>query len=239
MGDIDNPLIRKIGHFEALSDADRTILERVSTGSRLIGARTSLIREGDRPDGVLLLMEGMACRYKLRSTGQRQIIAYLLPGDLSDLDAALLKKMDHTITTLSVCRVVSIPTDVIERLITESPTIGRSLRMSTLVEEATLREWLVNVGSRSAMERIAHLFCELLVRFKAIGLAHNNSYALPLTQADLGETMGLSNVHVNRSLQELRRDGLIELKNRRLTILDLPRLQAVAEFDAHYLRLGG
>ena len=237
-GGISNPLVRKLEGFIALSDVDRTMLERISMEARLLGPRTDLIREGDQPDHVVLVMEGMVCRHKLRVGGQRQIIAYLLPGDLSDLDVALLKKMDHTITTMSVCKVVRLAPQILADILNQHPAIARALRMSTLVGEATLREWLVNVGSRSAVERIAHLFCELLVRFEAVGLATQHSYALPLTQADLANTMGLSNVHVNRSLQELRRVGLIEFTGRRLTILDLPRLRALAEFKPNYLHLG-
>lgn len=233
-----NPFVRKLESFAALLDADRAMLEHISMEARLFGSRTDLIREGDQPDHVVLVMEGMACRHKLRTGGQRQIMAYLLPGDFGDLDVALLKKMDHTITTLSACRVVRIPTDAVKRLMEESPTIARSLRMSALVGEATLREWLVNVGNRSAVERIAHLFCELFVRFETVGLTDGSSYALPLTQLDLADTTGLSNVHVNRSLQQLRREGLIELKGGRLTILNPPRLRTLAEFKASYLRLG-
>ena len=233
-----NPLVRKLEGFTALSDTDRALLERISAEARLFGPRVDLVREGDKPDGVLLVMEGIACRHKHRGNGARQIMAYLLPGDLGDLDVALLKKMDHTITTLSTCKVVRIAPETVADILQHHPAVARALRMSTLVDEATLREWLVNVGCRSAIERIAHLFCELLVRLQVVGLATDNSYTLPLTQLDLADTTGMSNVHVNRSLQELRRQGLIELKGGRLTILNLPRLRAAAEFKANYLHLG-
>lgn len=233
-----NPFVRKLEGFTALPDADRTMLERISTEARLFSPRTDLIREGEHPEHVLLVMDGMVCRHKLRTGGQRQIMAYLLPGDLGDLDVTLLKKMDHTITTMSACKVVRLAPQTLADILNQHPAIARALRMSTLVDEATLREWLVNIGSRSAMERIAHFFCELLVRFEAVGLAIQHSYALPLTQADLADTMGLSSVHMNRSLQELRRQGLIELKGGRLSILDLPRLRALAEFKDNYLHLG-
>jgi CRP-like cAMP-binding protein len=234
-----NPLIRKLDAFVALSEADRAILERISANPRLVGPRTDLICEGDTPDGVFLIMEGMACRQKMRANGSRQIMAYLLPGDFCDLDVALLNKMDHSITTLSESKVVRIPPETIAELVQERPQIARAMRMSTLVDEATLREWLVNVGRRSALERIAHLFLELLVRLQAVGLADDGSYDMRLTQFELADTTGLSNVHVNRSLQELRRRGLIEFKSGRLTILNLPRLRGVAEFKANYLHLGG
>jgi CRP-like cAMP-binding protein len=233
-----NPLVRKMEGFTALSDADRALLERISADTHLFGPRVDLVREGDKPDGVFLVMEGMVCRHKHRANGARQIMAYLVPGDLSDLDVALLKKMDHTITTLSACRVVRVAPETIADILQHHPAVARALRMGTLVDEATLREWLVNAGCRSAIERIAHLLCELLVRLKVVGLATDNSYALPLTQLDLADTTGMSNVHVNRSLQELRRQGLIELKGGRLTILNPTRLRALAEFKANYLHLG-
>jgi CRP-like cAMP-binding protein len=176
-----NPFMRKLEGFTALSDADRTLLERISAETRLFGPRVDLVCEGDEPDGVFLFMEGIACRYKHRANGARQIMAYLLPGDLCDLDVALLKKMDHTITTLSACRVVRIAPETVAEILQHHPTVARALRIGTLVDEATLREWLVNVGCRLAIERIAHLFCELLVRLQVVGLATDNSYALPLT----------------------------------------------------------
>ena len=232
-----NPFVRKLEGFAALSDADRAMLERISANPRYVAPGTDLAREGDKPDGVFLVMEGMACRHKVRANGQRQIMAYLVPGDACDLDVALLEEMDHTITTLSACKVVRIPPETVTDLLGNHPRIARALRMGTLVDEATLREWLVNVGCRSAAERMAHLFCELLLRLRAVGLADNDSFDLPLTQVDLADTTGLSNVHVNRTLQELRRQGLIELKGKRLRILDLPRLRALAEFKPNYLHL--
>lgn len=232
-----NPLVRKLEGLVRLSGADRAILERISANPRLIGPRVDLIREGGTPDGVVLVMDGMACRHKVRENGARQIMAYLLPGDLGDLNVALLSRMDHSITTLSACRVVRITPETIAELM-QHPQIARALRVSTLVDKATLREWLVNVGRRSALERIAHLFCELLARLQVVGLTDGGSYALPISQLDLADTTGLSNVHVNRSLQELRRRGLIVWKGRQLTILDLPRLRGIAEFRANYLHLG-
>lgn len=238
MNTSSNPLVRKLAGYAALSDVDRAMLERISAQTRIVAPRTDLVREGDKPDGVFLVMEGFAARLKHRANGDRQIMAYLLPGDLCDVDVALLDRMDHTITTLSVCKVVRIAPETVAELMQQHPQVARALRMTTLVDEATLREWLVNVGCRSALERIAHLFCELQVRLQAVGLASDGSYHLPINQVDIADTTGLTNVHVNRSLQALLRKGLIELKGRRLTILDLPRLKALAEFRADYLHTG-
>jgi CRP-like cAMP-binding protein/ActR/RegA family two-component response regulator len=233
-----NPLIRKLEGFTTLSDGDRVILARISAETRLVAPGTDLVREGDKPEGVFLVMAGMACRHKLRANGARQIMAYLVPGDLCDLDVVLLSRMDHTISTLSNCRVARLAPETVVDLLENHPRITRALRKAQLVDEATLREWLVNVGRRSAPERLAHLFCELLVRLEVVGCASEDAYELPVTQVDLADTTGLTSVHVNRTLRELRQKGLIELRRGRLRILDLPRLQALAEFRPDYLHLG-
>lgn len=233
-----NPLVRELEGFTPLSEADRAVLQRVSAEPRYVAAHTDLVREGDKPEGVLLVLDGMAYRHKLRVNGARQISAYLVPGDLGDLDATLLDRMDQTITTFSDCRVVRVATATISDLMQHHPAIARALRMSALVDAATLREWLMNVGRRSAVERIAHLFCELLVRLQAVGLASEDGYDLPVTQGELADTTGLTSVHVNRSLQQLRRLNLIEFRGKRLRILNLEELRAIAEFEANYLHLG-
>ncbi|CAO4195445.1 helix-turn-helix domain-containing protein [Methylorubrum extorquens] len=233
-----NPLIGKLERFAPLSNEDRSLLEQICANPRLVPPHTDLVQEGDKPDGVFLVLSGLACRHKLRATGARQINAYLLPGDLCDLDVALLDEMDHTITTLSACKVVRLAPELVADLLTHHPRIARALRKNQLVDEATLREWLMNVGRRSAVERLAHLFCELLLRLRVVGLADGTGYKLPLTQVDLADTTGITSVHVNRSLRELRQSGLIELEGGRLKILDYAGLRALAEFRANYLHLG-
>jgi CRP-like cAMP-binding protein len=235
---VPNALIRKLERFGTLGAEDRDWLRQISDAAYPVAARTDLVREGDVPEGLFMILEGMACRFKLRPCGARQITAYLIPGDFCDLDVALRPQMDHGISTLSACRVALLDLGTIRRLTENPKAITRAMRMATLVDDATLREWLVNVGSRSAIQRIAHLFCELLMRFRAIGLARGDSYELPVSQLDLADTTGLSTVHVNRTLQELKRQGLIELRSRSLMIRDLPGLQALGEFEAGYLSLG-
>lgn len=235
--DTSNAFIRKLAAFVPLSDLETAQLARTSAKPRLIGARTDLIREGEAPDGVLLILEGFACRYKLRANGARHIMAYLVPGDLCDPHVGLLDRMDHSIATISASLVVRIETAAIAELVAHHSGVARALRLSALVDEATLREWLVNIGCRSALQRIAHLFCELHARMQVVGLARADSFDLPVTQVDLAETMGLSNVHVNRTLQELKRLGLISWQSKRLEILDVPALKAIAEFKPDYLHL--
>ncbi len=201
-----------------------------------MASHEDVIREGDVPDDVHLITSGFACRYKSLPDGSRQIFAYLVPGDLCDLHVFILREMDHSIGTLSACTVVDIPRDAILRL-TDRPAIARALWWATLVDEATLREWIVNMGRRRAEERVAHFLCELFARLEIVGLADENGYELPLTHADIGDTVGLSNVHVNRSLQTLRGMGLVTLRQRVIVIDDFHRLMDYAAFNPNYLHV--
>ena len=231
-----NLLTRKLEVFAPLPEADRHLLDEVVRASRQVEARTDLVSEGEASDDVHLILEGFACRNKVLADGTRQIVAYLVPGDFCDLHIFILNAMDHSITTLSPCRVVDIPRRRVLEF-AERPALARAMWWATLVDEAILREWLVNIGARPAEQRVAHLLCELHLRLKTVGLADGGAYELPLTQADLAETMGLSNVHVNRVLQRLRADGLITLKGRNLVILDIARLRQFSGFTANYLHL--
>ena len=231
-----NVLIRKLEGFAPLSRDDKRLLDEVIASSHEVKARTELIREGEAPASVKLVLEGFACRYKATVEGKRQIMAFLVPGDFCDLHVFVLKQMDHTIATLSPCRVVEIARSKVLEL-TERPAIARALWWAALVDEATLREWLLNIGQREAPQRIAHLLCELLLRLRAVGLANGDSYTLPITQAELGDTVGVTTVHANRSLQTLRDAGLITLKNKQLVILDAKRLGEFSGFNSNYLHL--
>ena len=235
-GNIGNPLARKLQAFARLSDDDIRMLDALVVDVRQVDARVDIIQEGDKPTDLRLVMEGFACRYKTLSGGKRHIMAYLLPGDFCDLHAFVLSEMDHSLGTLSPCRIVSIPQDRVSALM-ERPTIARAFWIAALVDEATLREWLVNIGGRPAEERVAHLLCELLLRLRTVGLANGDQYELPLTQMDLADTMGLSAVHMNRTLQSLRGGGLIEFKSKNLTILDYERLREFSGFNPNYLHL--
>lgn len=231
---VSGPLLRKLQGFSKLEEADAAALAIIEAGTRLVPAGTDLISEGDRPEGMIAITEGFACRYKLRPNGARQITAYLIPGDICDFETSILNRIDHTIGTLSTCRVARIGPET-GRELRQRPALARGLRTVALVDEATLREWMMNIGRRSAVERLAHLLCELLVRLRAVGLASGNSFDLPITQIDLADTTGMTSVHVNRSLGELKRAGLIERKGKRVTLCDLPRLVELAEFRSNYL----
>jgi CRP-like cAMP-binding protein len=171
--------------------------------------------------------------------GGRQIMAYLLPGDLCDVQIFLFQAMDHSIGLLSDALVAKIPAAEMLDLMDRYPRIERALLWVTLVDEATLREWLLNVGQRDALQRLAHLFCELCVRLSVVDLVDNGTFVMPMTQSELADTTGMTTVHVNRSLQRLRREGLIVSKDGKLTILDFARLADLAGFNANYLHTDG
>jgi CRP-like cAMP-binding protein len=231
------PFIRKLEIGAELSESDRRTINRLICQIRPLAAREDLIGEGDRPDNAHVVLSGFACRYKTLRDGQRQITAWLVPGDLCDLHVSILGAMDHSIGTLAPCHIAYIPRSVIEELTSKHPAINRALWWATLVDEGTLREWLVNMGRRPADKQMAHLFCEIFVRLDSIGLVTDNSFEFPLTQAELADTLGISTVHVNRTLQELRDHGLVTIRGKRLTVNDFARLEDFAEFNANYLHL--
>jgi CRP-like cAMP-binding protein len=234
---MDNPLARKLSSFIDLAPEDVARLDALSRSVRRYGAGKNLIKEGDRPEVVFLLVDGWAFRYKVLPDGSRQILAYLIPGDLCDIHIFILKEMDHSIGLLSNAQVAAIPKQAMLDLIHEHPRIGEALFWSTLVDEGVLREWLVNLGQRDAFQRIAHLFCEMWLRMCQVELTEGGEFSLPLTQEQLGDTMGLTSVHVNRVLQRMRAEGLISLSSKNLVIHDIDRLKQIAQFDPNYLHL--
>ena len=234
-GDGDNPFLRKLAGLAPLSDGDRAMLDRLFNRIRIVDARVDLIREGEVPHAAFVVLAGVACRYIRRSDGQRQIVAILLPGDLCDPNIAWPGRMDHALGTLSDCHIAYIAREALLNLGERLPQLAQALRFDRVVGEAILRRWLVNLGRQSAVERMAHLFCELLVRLEAVGLVEDQSYDLPITQADLADAMGLSIIHLNRTLQVLRRDGLIEFARKTLRIKDAAGLALLADFTPHYL----
>lgn len=231
-----NFLSRKLLNFGHLDQADLALLDAVVGKTRTVQPYVDLISEGDKPGDVHLVLRGFACRYKILQDGRRQIMAYLVPGDLCDLHVYLLDHMDHSVGTLAECQVVDVSRSAIQQLL-DRPAIARAMLMSTMVDEGTLREWLVNIGQRQAEPRIAHLLCELLARLRSVGLVSDDRYTLPLTQVELADTMGVTPVHMNRVLQSLRRKSLISLEGDQLTVLNAKGLEQEAGWNPNYLHL--
>ena len=234
-----NAFIRKLECYMPLSPEQKRLLEDASSRAKTVARHTDLILEGDKPDDVHLILEGFAYRYKILPDGDRQILAFLVPGDFCDLHVALLKEMDHCIATLSDCVVVDIPKETVIALTENHPGLARCLWWTSLVDEAILREWLANMGQRESDKRIAHLLCEIHLRLKAVGLADDNGFEFPVSQQELGDTMGITVVHANRSLKVLRDKDLAIVKGTSVEIPDLQRLRAFGDFNPNYLHLGG
>lgn len=231
------PFFRKLECRDALTSAEHDALAGCATAVVDYPAGADLVREGDRPAHSTLVVTGFATRYRVLSEGQRQITAIHVPGDFVDLHSFPLKQMDHNVGALSACRVVQFPHQALVGITERWPHLTRLLWLMTLLDGAIFREWIVAMGRRSAVEQLAHLVCELYVRLGIVGLVNGQHFTLPATQADLGDALGLSAVHINRVLQELRAEKLISWQAQTVEVLDWPALQARAEFDPRYLHL--
>jgi CRP-like cAMP-binding protein len=233
------PLIRRLETITSLSEDEKKAILDLPAKVVDLRADADIVREGDRPSQCCLLVEGFLCRYKNLANGKRQIMAFYVPGDIPDLLSLHIDVMDHSLATIVPSKVAFIPHDALGRLIDQNSRIANALWRETLIDASTFREWIVNLGIRDAYGRIGHLICEVFLKLKAVGLTNGNSFEFPITQEEIGDATGLSTVHVNRSIMELRKDGLIILEKSRCTIPDFNRLQEAAMFDPTYLHLTG
>ncbi|GGK18461.1 Crp/Fnr family transcriptional regulator [Salinarimonas ramus] len=232
------PLIRRLSRYVALTpDDERLVEEAARERVRRVGPREDVMREGERPRCLYLLVDGWGMRYKSLEDGRRQVLTFALPGDLCEQTALLLEHADHSLAAITPITVAEIAGPRLAELTTASPRLATALAWSDLCGHALQREWTVNLGQRTALERMAHLICELYYRLRAIGHTHGLAYELPATQAMLADATGISAVHVNRTLQELRAAELITLRGRHMTIHDLEALETAGLFNASYLHL--
>ncbi len=235
MKPISNALINKFCAHEPLSPCDERLLTDACQNQRVFPAQTDLIREGDKPGPGFVILEGWACRYKLLPEGTRQITSFLMPGDACDLHASVSDAIGHSIATLTTALVALMPGGTLQTLIETRPAISRAYLWNQLVDQDTLRAWIVSMGRRNGLQRVAHLMCELHVRASNVGLTHGESFELPLTQTVIGDALGLTPIHVNRVLRKLRIGGVMTLSGGTLVIADLGKLVIVAGFDDNYL----
>ncbi len=236
----EQPVVHRLRAFRKLSEPGVAALkaalrEKVAKAS----AGEDLTCEGDRSDTVRMFLSGWACRYKSLEDGRRQIVGFILPGDTCDAFVYLFSTMDHSVAALTPVVYSELDQAAFERLMSVDESIAEALLCETLVAKAIQCEWAINLGRRDALERVAHVICELFERLKVVGLAQENSFAFPVTQMDLADATGLSTVHLNRTLQELRASGLITLRDRNLIIRDLQALRNTAMFNPNYLHLDG
>jgi CRP-like cAMP-binding protein len=233
---MSNRFVRKLSGLATMTPVDTAALEAATTRSRQYSPRQDLIREGDPPGPVFVMLEGWACRYKILPSGTRQIMAFLMPGDACDLHVAMLAEMDHGIQAISTAKVATIARVEMKALMSDHPNVARAMYTAQLIDEGIMRAWIVSMGRRSSIERVAHLMCELYLRARNIGLtAEGEAFALPLSQLILADALGMTAVHINRVLKELRVSGAMALSRGSLDILDPTKLVQIAGFDENYL----
>ncbi len=205
-------------------------IERFDAGSYLI-------REGTHPDTCPVILDGFTFRQKLTVFGSRQIISLQIPGDMIDVQNLFLDESDHNVQSLSTVTVAHIRQSTLEHLLLSRPHIARAIWIQALVEASIYREWIVNIGRRDARTRIAHFLCEFCIRLKAIGLARDDSFELPMTQEHLADCTGLTPVHVNRVLKQLSDTGLIVRNKRHIMVAKWAELAHEADFSQRYLHI--
>ena len=221
---------------EISAEEERVIRDSVAETKR-VGPDQLVVRSGKELSVSLMLLDGWLARIKDLAGGERQVTQLHVAGDFADLHGFTLKRLDDDVATLSDCKIGVVPHETIREITERYPRLARIFWFSTNMDAAIQRELALSLGQRSAISRMAHLFCELFVRLDVVGKVSDDGYEFPLTQRELSECLGLTVVHANRTLQELRRRGLIELGNRQLTIRDRRGLEGIAEFDPSYLYL--
>jgi CRP-like cAMP-binding protein len=228
-------LVRKLRVRDDVSAAEENLLRGIVGEAVEYGRRARIVRAGEHQTSSRLLLDGWVGRERVVADGRRQISQVHVPGDFVDLHSFLLKRLDHDIVALTPCRIAEVSHDRLKGLTEEHPHLARLLWLTTLMDAATHREWLAAMGRMSAFEHLAHFLCEIYRRLSVIGLAHDSEFELPLTQEELGDVCGLTSVHVNRVLQELRAKDLVQWTDKRVVIPDWERLRAAGQFNPIYL----
>ncbi|QND52251.1 Crp/Fnr family transcriptional regulator [Phyllobacterium sp. 628] len=230
-------LLLNLESHDVVSEAEKALLRSMVKQEKRFAAGEDLVSEGSRPGHSTLLLDGFAARYKLVDDGRRQITSLHISGDFVDLHAFPLKLMDHGIVALTPCHVALVKYSDLKHITETSPHLTRLFWLDTLIDGAIHREWIVAMGRKSKKAHIAHLICELYVRLHVVRRTKGQSFDFPLTQAELADVIGISLVHVNKTIQSLRKENLLTWTNHTITILDWDRLMEFAEFDLMYLNL--
>lgn len=230
-------LLMNLERRDELSAVERETIRAMVRSVRCFPAGSDIVESGSLPKWSCLMLSGLSARYNMVGDGKRQISAVHIAGDFVDLHGLLIRPMDHSVVALTDCDIAIVPREVLQEITGTQPHLTRMLWLLTVVDAAIFRQGFVAAARLPAEGQIARFFCEMQTRMAAVGLAEGLSFDLPITQADLGDALGLSQVHVNKSLQKMRRDGLLSWRGSRATLLDWARLSKVAEFDPTYLNL--
>ncbi len=228
-------LLRRLGLHQPLSEADRKAVLDLPWQLRTLEPAAYLVREGEMPQNCAIILDGFIFRQKLTHDGNRQIVALHIPGDPLDFHMLLLAAADHNVQALTRATIATVPRVLVQTLIRERPEIAHAVIVNLLVDLSIGREWLLNTGRRDARARLAHLLCEFACRMDANGLSGPDGYELPMTQEQLGDALGLTAVHVNRTLKTLAAEGLISRRGRRIAFDSWENIRAIADFSALYL----
>jgi CRP-like cAMP-binding protein len=231
------PLIRKLSAITTVPADIEAALIGLSVIIKDFGPDDPIVREGDRPAHVAIVLSGLVYRYKIVEPDKRQIMAFHVAGDMPDLQGLHLDELDHGVAASSATRMALMPHRQVFELFERYPPLVHILWREALIDSAIFREWVVNVGRRDALGRVAHLFCEIVTKMKAVGLSDGTTCSLPLSQIQIADATGLSNVHVNRVLQRLRAERVILLEHKTLTVLNWQDLMEAGDFDPAYLHL--
>ena len=239
MSDFENGprhwLVRKLDRLGSLSDDDRAALGQIAIRVTEVPKYRALIREGVETDECCVLVGGYACRYKGTPQGARQIVSFHIRGDILDVQHLMLARADHHVQAITAATVGWFSKAQLRELAWKRPAIGQALWRDSLIDASIFREWVLNVGRRDAKTRIAHMLCEFAARCDAAGLGAPVDIDIPMTQEQMADATGLTAVHVNRMLQEMRNDGLLLGNGKRFRILDWDGLRRLSDFDAAYL----
>ncbi|AWN51070.1 Crp/Fnr family transcriptional regulator [Methylobacterium sp. 17Sr1-1] len=227
---------RKFQQAFHLSHEDAAALSEITYPAQTIGSRQDIVSEGSQLTSVPLILQGWAARYRVLENGRKQITALYLPGDFCFPHDVLPHRVGQPIGSLTPVMLARIPLETLRNLSSRSAHLDEALRWDALVAGSIQSEWTVSLGQRTAVERVGHLLCEVFLRLKAVGLTSGDQCEMPITQADLGDLLGLSNVHINRTLRDLRASGLVTLKGRQLVLHDFDGLAAASLFDPGYLQ---
>ena len=235
--DAAGAFVRKFKQMVELDAGDIRAIRALPFTAATIRAGQHLVREGDIVQTCWLLLGGYACRQKTSRTGNRQIVSFHMAGDLLDLQHLMLPEADNSIQAITDLSVACVGTAPLLALARERTAIGEGFWRDTLIDASIYREWVLNIGQRDAKSRIAHMLCEFAVRREAAGLGAPERFDLPMTQQQIADATGLTPVHVNRMLQTLGAEGVIDRDGRRVSIVDWDRMRRVADFEPAYLHL--
>lgn len=232
-------LVRKLAQQATLDADDAAAILALPCRVRTLEPSSYLIREADTPAVCAVLLSGFAYRQKTGGDGARQILSLHIPGEPLDFQHLFLKVADHNVQTLSRAEVAFIDRRNIQDLMAKRPRVAHAIMVNILVEASIFREWILNIGRRDARGRLAHLLCEFAVRMQAMDIPDLRRDDLPITQEQLADALGLTPVHVNRTLRLLEREGLITRSKRNVGFPSWERLRDVADFNGRYLHLDG